>query len=30
MEATWACLTYNLMRWFALRRALQAQPAVMG
>jgi Transposase DDE domain len=20
MEATWACLTYNLMRWFGLRR----------
>jgi hypothetical protein len=30
MEATWACLTYNLMRWFSLRRALQAQPAAMG
>src|SRR5271169_2272147 len=30
MEATWACLTYNLMRWFGLRRALQAQPAAMG
>src|SRR5271163_285002 len=24
MEATWACLTYNLMRWFGLRRAQQA------
>src|SRR5438067_12342722 len=30
MEATWACLTYNLMRWFSLRRALQAQPAAIG
>jgi hypothetical protein len=30
MEATWACLTYNLMRWFGLRRALQAQPAAIG
>jgi len=30
MEATWACLSYNLMRWFGLRRALQAQPAAMG
>jgi len=24
MEATWACLSYNLMRWFGLRRALAA------
>ncbi len=30
MEATWACLTYNLMRWFGLRRALQARPAAIG
>ena len=30
MEATWACLTYNLMRWFGLRRALQAQPTAIG
>jgi len=30
MEATWACLTYNLMRWFGLRRAPQAQPAAIG
>jgi transposase len=29
MEATWACLTYNLMRWFGLRR-MQAQPAPAG
>jgi len=27
MEATWACLTYNLMRWFGLQRSLQAQSA---
>lgn len=27
MEATWACLTYNLMRWFGLQRALQDQAA---
>jgi transposase len=25
MEATWACLSYNLMRWFGLQRSLQAQ-----
>jgi hypothetical protein len=24
---TWACLSYNLMRWFALQRSLQAQTA---
>jgi transposase len=24
MEATWACMSYNLMRWFGLQRALQA------
>jgi hypothetical protein len=29
MEATWACLTYNLVRWFGLRR-MQAQPAPAG
>ena len=28
MEATWACLSYNLMRWFGLRRVPQARPAV--
>ena len=22
MEATWVCLSYNLARWFALRRSL--------
>jgi transposase len=27
MEATWACLSYNLMRWFGLQRSLQAQTA---
>ena len=27
MEATWACLSYNLMRWFGLQRALHAQTA---
>jgi len=27
MEATWACLSYNLMRWFGLQRALQAATA---
>ena len=27
MEATWACLSYNLTRWFGLKRTLQAQPA---
>ena len=27
MEATWACLSYNLMRWFSLQRALQAATA---
>jgi len=27
MEATWACLTYNLMRWFGLQRALQTATA---
>jgi transposase len=29
MEATWACLSYNITRWFALQRKLTlAQPAV--
>ena len=27
MEATWACLSYNLTRWFGLQRALQAATA---
>jgi hypothetical protein len=27
MEATWACLSYNLTRWFGLKRTLQVQPA---
>ncbi len=30
MEATWACLSYNLMRWFGLQRALQAQTAAIA
>ncbi len=30
MEATWACLSYNLMRWFGLQRSLQAQVATMA
>jgi hypothetical protein len=30
MEATWARLTYNLMRWFGLRRALQARAATLA
>jgi hypothetical protein len=30
MEATWACLTYNLMRWFGLQRALQARAATVA
>jgi transposase len=25
MEATWACLSYNLTRWFSLQRTLKAQ-----
>jgi len=29
MEATWACLSYNLTRWFALRRGLHATAASM-
>lgn len=29
MEATWACLSYNITRWFAIRRKLSpAQPAI--
>jgi transposase len=27
MEATWACLSYNLARWFSLKRTLQPLPA---
>ena len=27
LEATWACLSYNLTRWFGLKRTLQIQPA---
>jgi len=27
MEAIWACLTYNRMRWFGLQPALQAAAA---
>ena len=27
MEATWACLSYNLTRWFSLRRKLNLNPA---
>ena len=27
MEATWACLSYNLTRWFSLKRTLEVQPA---
>ena len=27
IEATWACLSYNLMRWFSIRRNFQAQVA---
>jgi hypothetical protein len=30
MEATWACLTYNLRRWFGLQRALQARAAIVA
>lgn len=26
MESTWACLSYNLIRWFGLQRSLQAEP----
>ena len=24
MEATWACLSYNIIRWFSIRRKLNA------
>jgi transposase len=27
MEATWACLSYNLTRWFSLRRKFTIEPA---
>jgi transposase len=27
MEATWACLSYNLIRWFSIRRNFKAQVA---
>jgi transposase len=27
MEATWACLSYNLIRWFGLRRSLTTETA---
>ncbi|MBZ5657525.1 MAG: transposase, partial [Acidobacteriia bacterium] len=27
MEATWACLSYNLTRWFGLKRTPQLRPA---
>jgi hypothetical protein len=27
MEAIWACLSYNLTRWFSLRRKLRFEPA---
>lgn len=27
IEATWACLSYNLIRWFSIRRKFQAQVA---
>jgi len=27
MEATWACLSYNLTRWFSIRRKLTAPEA---
>ncbi len=30
MEATWACLSYNLIRWFGLQRSLQAEAATMA
>ncbi len=29
MEATWVCLSYNLMRWFGLQRSLQNKVATM-
>jgi len=27
MEATWACLSYNLSRWFSIRRKFNMEPA---
>ena len=27
MEATWACLSYNLIRWFSIRRKLNTANA---
>jgi hypothetical protein len=27
MEATWACLSYNLIRWFSIRRKVAAEVA---
>ena len=27
MEATWACLSYNIIRWFSIRRKLNAAAA---
>ena len=30
MEATWACLSYNLIRWFGLQRSLQAEAATIA
>jgi hypothetical protein len=27
MEATWACLSYNITRWFSIRRKLSAAVA---
>jgi DDE family transposase len=27
MEATWACLSYNLTRWFSIRRKLNLETA---
>jgi hypothetical protein len=28
MEATWACLSYNLTRWLSIKRKLNPAPAV--
>jgi transposase len=30
MEATWACLSYNVMRWFGLQRSLRAEAATVS
>jgi transposase len=30
MEATWACLSYNIMRWFSLRRKRTASDATIA